>query len=87
MLKSPVIVAAVCVFALTSDLAAQDAVAGTKLAADVLGSNALTTLNGPSLTVTNSGVPRVNDSAIIKTDILARNGVIHVIDAVLMPKN
>jgi uncharacterized surface protein with fasciclin (FAS1) repeats len=28
----------------------------------------------------------VNDAKVIKTDIMASNGVIHVIDTVLMPK-
>ncbi len=31
------------------------------------------------------GAPRINDSSILSTDILASNGVIHVIDAVLLP--
>ena len=62
-------------------------VAWTKLAADVLGSATLPTLNGQSLTVSTSGGPKVNGSAITATDIRARNGVIHVIDAVLIPKN
>ncbi|HET9328324.1 MAG TPA: fasciclin domain-containing protein [Candidatus Eisenbacteria bacterium] len=62
-------------------------VAGSNLAADVLGSSALPTLNGQSLAITNGSVPKVNDSAIIGTDILARNGVIHVIDTVLIPQN
>ena len=31
------------------------------------------------------GKPRVNDANIVKTDIDASNGLIHVIDAVLMP--
>jgi uncharacterized surface protein with fasciclin (FAS1) repeats len=30
---------------------------------------------------------QVNDSHVIKADIVASNGVIHVIDAVMLPKN
>ena len=43
-------------------------------------------LNGQSLTVTNAGGPKVNDAAIVSTDIGARNGIIHVIDTVLIPR-
>jgi len=62
-------------------------VAGSYLAADVLGSTTLPTVNGQSLAVSTSGGPKVNDSAITSTDIRARNGVIHVIDTVLIPQN
>ncbi len=58
-------------------------VAGEVRAEQVLKSATLPTVNGQSLTI-NSG-PKVNDSNIIKTDIGARNGVIHVIDTVLLP--
>jgi len=62
-------------------------VAGSYLAADVLASTTLPTVNGQSLAVSTSGGPKVNDSAITSTDIRARNGVIHVIDTVLIPQN
>jgi uncharacterized surface protein with fasciclin (FAS1) repeats len=45
------------------------------------------TVQGQALEVSagNGGV-RVNDARVVKTDILATNGVIHVIDKVVMPK-
>lgn len=45
------------------------------------------TVNGETVTFDLSGDPMVNDSNIVQTDIEASNGVIHVIDAVLVPSN
>jgi uncharacterized surface protein with fasciclin (FAS1) repeats len=59
-------------------------VPGNLLAADVLAEHTLTTAQGADITVDAKNV-RVNDSNIIATDIIASNGVIHVIDAVLLP--
>jgi uncharacterized surface protein with fasciclin (FAS1) repeats len=46
-----------------------------------------TTVNGTDLKITakDRGF-RVNDAAVVKTEILASNGVIHAIDTVLMPR-
>lgn len=45
------------------------------------------TANGQSITIsTNDGVVKVDDAMVTKTDIAATNGVIHVIDSVLLPK-
>jgi uncharacterized surface protein with fasciclin (FAS1) repeats len=61
-------------------------VPGRLLAADVLGSTSLNTVQGQQLAVSlDNGTPKVNASAIIATDIEASNGVIHVIDTVLLP--
>ena len=60
--------------------------AGEVPASQVLASSSLATLNGQSLTVTSAGGAKVNDAAIIATDIGARNGIIHVIDTVLIPR-
>ena len=62
-------------------------VAGKVLAADVAGLSEAPTVQGQSLTVSiMDGVPMVDNAHVIKTDIMARNGVIHVIDAVVLPK-
>jgi len=60
-------------------------VPGQYLAADVLASSSLPTVNGQPLRISNPGGPKVNDSGITATDIRGRNGVIHVIDTVLLP--
>ncbi len=44
------------------------------------------TVNGQPLKITTEGGVMVNGVKVIKTDIKASNGVIHVIDTVLMPK-
>ena len=38
------------------------------------------------LTVTTAGGVQVNGAKVLKTDIVADNGVIHVIDTVVIPK-
>jgi len=46
------------------------------------------TAYGQPLAITvNDGQPMVNDAKIVKTDIAASNGVIHVIDKVMLPKS
>lgn len=62
-------------------------VAGKALASDVTDGLSLETLNGQSLmfAVNDSGV-FVNGATIVATNVLATNGVIHVIDTVLLPQ-
>lgn len=45
------------------------------------------TVNGKEITVRNKGGVRVNSARVIKTDIECTNGVIHVIDTVILPPN
>ena len=46
------------------------------------------TVNGQDLKLTvNEGTVMVNEAKVVKADVLASNGVIHVIDTVLLPKN
>ena len=63
-------------------------VAGEVLAADVVKLTSADTVEGQAVMITasDSGV-RVNDANVIKTDVMASNGVIHVIDTVLIPSS
>jgi uncharacterized surface protein with fasciclin (FAS1) repeats len=61
-------------------------VPGRLMAADVVRSTQLQTVQGQSITVSTEGGVRVDDANVIQTDIEADNGVIHVIDQVIMPK-
>lgn len=60
---------------------------GVALAEDVVELDAVTTLQGSDITieVTDDGVVLNGEVMVTATDIMASNGVIHVIDAVLLP--
>ena len=60
-------------------------VPGKVMAADVKAGK-VKTVQGSELTVTTAGGVKVNNANVVKTDIVADNGVIHVIDTVVMPK-
>ncbi len=60
-------------------------VAGKVLAADVVNLTSAKTVQGGELKISTEGGVKVNDANVIKTDIECDNGVIHVIDTVLMP--
>ena len=62
-------------------------VAGKVMAADVMKLTSAKTVEGGSVTIkaTNGGV-MVDNAHVTKTDIMASNGVIHVIDTVILPK-
>jgi uncharacterized surface protein with fasciclin (FAS1) repeats len=63
-------------------------VAGKVMAADVVKLKSAKTVQGSSATVKVSGGSVMIDGAkVIKTDIVTDNGVIHVIDSVILPKN
>ena len=42
-------------------------------------------VEGGTITIDTMGGVKVNDAKVVKTDIAASNGVIHVIDKVLVP--
>jgi uncharacterized surface protein with fasciclin (FAS1) repeats len=61
-------------------------IAGKVMAADALEAGTAETVQGGEVEFTKSGDgAQVNGANIVKTDIKASNGVIHVIDAVLLP--
>ena len=61
-------------------------VAGKVTAEQVVTLSQATTVQGQNITISSDNGVKVNDASVIKTDIMCRNGVIHVIDTVLLPK-
>lgn len=62
-------------------------VPGRVMAADVVKLKSTKTALGQSITIDASKGVRVDQASVVKTDIATSNGVIHVIDAVIMPSN
>lgn len=61
-------------------------VPGKVMAADVVGIDEAKTVNGKMIDVQVEGsAVKVNEAAVTATDIVASNGVIHVIDTVILP--
>ena len=61
-------------------------VAGSVKAADVVKLDSAVTQQGQSVAIDAKDGVKINNAKVIKADIECRNGVIHVIDAVLLPK-
>ena len=60
---------------------------GKHLAADVVKMSSLKSVQGQDITISlKDGAAMADNAKIIKTDIVCSNGVIHVIDAVILPK-
>ena len=63
-------------------------VSGDVTAAQVAQLTSAKTINGQNLKLkVDDGTVMVNDAKVVKADVLASNGVIHVIDTVLLPKD
>jgi len=60
-------------------------VPGTVMAKDVK-AGMVKTVQGSALTVATAGGVTVDGAKVVKTDIVTDNGVIHVIDSVVLPK-
>jgi uncharacterized surface protein with fasciclin (FAS1) repeats len=62
-------------------------VAGKVMAADVVKTSSAKAVSGATLTIASrDGGVTVDGAKVVKTDIAASNGVIHVIDSVILPK-
>jgi uncharacterized surface protein with fasciclin (FAS1) repeats len=61
-------------------------VSGKVMAKDVAGMTEAKTVQGSTVKIDASNGVMINNAKVIKTDIECTNGVIHVIDSVLMPK-
>ncbi|HBW14263.1 MAG TPA: Nex18 symbiotically induced protein [Proteiniclasticum sp.] len=62
-------------------------VAGKVMSTDLTDGMKAATVNGEEITVDLSSGVKINDSTVTSADIEASNGVIHVIDTVLVPSN
>ena len=63
-------------------------VAGNVMAANVVKLQSVKAVSGDTITIaTHGGTVTVDNAKVVKTDIVASNGVIHVIDSVILPKD
>ena len=62
-------------------------VSGNVTAKDVVKLKDAKTVQGGSVKINAKNGVRINDATVIKADVMTTNGVIHVIDTVLLPKN
>ena len=60
-------------------------VPGRVTAADVGKLTTATTVQGGSLAIDTSAGVKINDAHVVQADVMASNGVIHVVDTVLLP--
>jgi len=68
------------------DILTYHVVAGKHMASDIAMQESLKTVQGQSITIDASAGVKVNDATVIQPDIQTENGVIHVIDRVILPK-
>ena len=61
-------------------------VSGRVMAADVMNLKSAKTVNGQAITISTGDGVKVDGTKVLKTDIECSNGVIHVIDSVILPR-
>ena len=56
------------------------------MAADVVNLSEATTVNGADIAIAlDGGKVQINEATVVATDVAASNGVIHIIDSVILP--
>jgi transforming growth factor-beta-induced protein len=68
-----------------ADILTYHVIEGRVFASDLADGLEVTTVQGTTVTISLEGGAQVNDASITATDIFTANGVIHIIDAVLVP--
>jgi len=61
-------------------------ISGKVMSTDLTNNMMAPTVEGGDVTIMTEGGVMVNDAHVVQADIMTTNGVIHVIDAVLLPK-
>jgi len=61
-------------------------VAGKVMASDVAGMTSATTVQGGTVAIDASNGVKINESMVVTPDVECSNGVIHIIDSVLLPQ-
>jgi uncharacterized surface protein with fasciclin (FAS1) repeats len=70
------------------DILTYHVLAGQVMAADIAGKvTSVEMLNGGKATVDAQNGVKINEANVVTADVMASNGVIHMIDAVIMPAN
>ena len=72
--------------ALLTKILTYHVVSGKVMAADVVALDSAATVQGQSVSISTENGVKVDGATVVQADIEATNGVIHVIDSVLIPK-
>jgi uncharacterized surface protein with fasciclin (FAS1) repeats len=69
-----------------ADILAYHVVPGKVMSNEVIASNSATTMQGQKVNISKNDGVKINQAKVIITGVEATNGVIHIIDSVLMPE-
>merc|ERR1712228_554796 len=67
------------------DILTYHVVGAKALSTDLSDGQTITTVEGKDVTVSIGKSVKINDATVVKADVLASNGVVHVVDGVLLP--
>merc|ERR1712039_75643 len=67
------------------DILTYHVVGAKALSTDLSDGQTITTVEGKDVTVSIGKSVKINDATVVKPDVLASNGVVHVVDGVLLP--